>query len=99
MSDRHTFQETFGSIAWYNGHIEWLQGLVDTLEKSGDGFIAVVLPTDEWFTDRHALFMFLVGMFGDWGTSIRSGWIEDKKAAIEFIKGAIERFTLEDEDV
>ena len=30
--------------------------------------------------------MLLVGMFGNWGTSINSGWIEKTKECAEFIR-------------
>ena len=29
-----------------------------------------------WDTELHCIWMMLVGMFGDWGTSIRTGWID-----------------------
>lgn len=41
---------------------------------------------EEWGTELHFLYMILVGMFGDWGTSIRSGWIEDIDECIEFVE-------------
>jgi hypothetical protein len=81
----------FGAIAWYNGHSEWLCELADKLDSKENGFVSA--PDDmEWLTDRHALWMMLVGMFGDWGTSIRSGWIEYKKAAAAFIREATEEY-------
>lgn len=81
----------FGSIAWYNGHSEWLCEMADKLESKESGFFSS--PGDMvWLTDRHALWMMLVGMFGNWGTSIRSGWIEDTKAAAAFIREATQEF-------
>jgi hypothetical protein len=66
------------SIVWYNGHYEWLKELRDELVAFRDSepkFSNYCSPlnTDEWYTDKHAIWMLLVGMYGDWGTSIRSG--------------------------
>lgn len=94
MADR--FSEAFGSIAWYNGHEEWLWQISDRLKELDDEkFLVNELPAEEWMTDRHALWMMLVSAFGDWGTSIRSGWIEKKKEAAAFIDEATERYTRE----
>jgi hypothetical protein len=91
MADR--FAEAFGSIALYNGHEEWLWQIADKLrEVAEDKSFSVEMTHEEWLTDRHALWMMLVSAFGDWGTSIRSGWIEQKKAAADFIDEATELY-------
>ena len=89
MGDR--FKEAFGNIACYNGHEEWLWELSDVLAAAG-GFVACPITEYEWLTDKHALWMMLVSAFGDWGTSIRSGWIEETKEAAEFINEATDRY-------
>ena len=86
------FTEAFGSIAHYNGHNEWLWEIADQLAAHNDSNYSCEIPTDEWMTDKHALWMMLVSAFGDWGTSIRFGWIEHTKAAAEFINEATERY-------
>lgn len=78
------------SIIWYDGHYEWLKKMRDEMEavlKSGDKYANYTnpFPLEQWHTEHHTIYMLLVGMFGDWGTSIRSGWIEDIKGCIEFI--------------
>jgi len=91
MADR--LAEAFGSIAFYNGYEEWLWNLADNLATyDKDKNYPCPVPADEWCTDRHALWMMLVSAFGEWGTSIRSGWIEDKRAAAEFINEATDRY-------
>lgn len=82
--------ESLSSIVWYDGHYHWLKAMRDELEeilKSGDGYANYHNPFEpnQWHTEQHTIYMFLVGMFGDWGTSIRSGWIEDIRGCIEFI--------------
>ena len=85
-------KHSFGSIAFYNGHEEWLWKLADDLSSCNKGFFECNIPVEEWNTDKHALWMFLVGIFGNWGTSIRSGWIEDTDAAADFINQSTDRY-------
>lgn len=78
------------SIIWYDGHYEWLKTMRDNMEtllKTGDKYVNYSFPFDttEWHTEAHTIYMILVGMFGDWGTSIRSGWIENIEECIGFI--------------
>lgn len=78
------------SIVWYDGHYVWLKDLRDELAKypKDKNFLT---PDDiEWHTEIHTIWMLLVGMFGDWGTSIRSGWIEDIQDCIDFIDALCE---------
>lgn len=102
MSDKTKYckccQNTPGSmlyalenIVWYDGHYIWLKELRDELVKQPkDEFYCSYLDVDECHTEKHAIWMILVGMFGDWGTSIRSGWIEDIDGCIEFINNLCE---------
>lgn len=87
LKDR--FEQAFSEIAWYNGHEEWLWEVSDRLRLVTH--LPVPLHTDEWMTDKHALWMMLVSAFGDWGTSIRSGWIDRTKMAADFIDTVTER--------
>ena len=71
------------NIIWYNGHYEWLERLANKLENTEGFYIA---SFDKWGTEEHFIWMLLVGMFGDWGTSIRGGWIEQTKECAKYIK-------------
>ena len=83
-TDRNLF-DALESIVWYDGHYVWLKELRDELSQCPMGK-NYTLPDDiEWHTEKHTIWMLLVGMFGDWGTSIRSGWIEDIEGCVEFI--------------
>jgi hypothetical protein len=82
--DECKFREALDSIVWYNGHYEWLKKLRDDLEAWDNGFFPYQGDI-EWHTEQHCIWMLLVGMFGDWGTSIRTGWIEDIAGCIKFI--------------
>ena len=71
-------------IVWYDGHYEWLEKFADELEKTPkeDNFSLEM----EWHTEYHCIYMLLVGMFGNWGTSIRSGWIDQKEECVKYIR-------------
>ncbi len=72
-------------IVWYNGHEEWLEKLADELEKAEEVY-GNPLDPNVWHSEEHVIWMLLVGMFGNWGTSIRGGWIEQTKECAEFIR-------------
>lgn len=75
------------SICWYNGYGAEILNLAEEIKKSA--------KTDEsfhwkhkWDSEEHVMWMLIVGRFGDWGTSINSGWIcgkENKMKAYEWI--------------
>lgn len=75
------------SIVTYNGHKEWLMALSKELDElPEDEFYSHNIPVDEWRQEKHVIMMLLIGMYGDWGTSINSGWIQDTKECAAFIR-------------
>ena len=96
--DQHgTLFDALESVIWYNGHYEWLKELRDDMEKRRDEG-NYFREFEKWNTEEHTIWMLLVGMFGEWGTSIRSGWIEDIQECIDFID-AVCAFSWEAEDM
>lgn len=87
--------EAIGNIAFYNGHNEWLWKIADEMNAvpAGKSYTYVF---EEWHTERHMLWMMLVSAFGDWDTSIRSGWIVNTKECAEFINKATGRYASEE---
>ena len=86
--------KAISNIAYYNGHEEWLWKIADEIAVLPEGIIyPCCLDPSEWYTDRHALWMMLVSAFGEWGTSIRSGWIDRPKECAAFINEITERFS------
>lgn len=90
------FLDAMDSIICYDGHYEWLNTIRDEMNSilsSGEKYVHYDSPFDytEWHTEKHTIFMLLVGMLGDWGTSIRSGWIDDLEGCIEFIDTICEK--------
>lgn len=77
--------DAFSNIIWYDALYCWLEELADALEKA-TGYYVNPLSTEKWHTEEHFIWMLLVGMFGDWGTSIRGGWIEQTKECAEYIR-------------
>ena len=73
------------SIIWYDGHYEWLKELRDILLEYPKGKNYPTPDQIKGHSEEHTIWMLLVGMFGNWGTSIRCGWIEDIQGCIEFI--------------
>ena len=85
-------------IIWYDGWEEWLRGIQEDMKiLNEDKKVSEYksyrpeIELNEWHTEKHTIWMLLVGMFGEWGTSIRSGWIEKYKFndCIEFIEEMI----------
>ena len=83
--ERDAVIEAFRSVVWYDGHKGWLMGLVEDIEKA-EGNVNNPFGVDEWHSEKHAIWMLLCGMFGDWGSSIRGGWIDKKTEAAAFIR-------------
>ena len=81
-----TLFDALSCIVWYDCHYEWLKCLRDELAEHPGGLVYMMPRNIEWHSEKHTIMMLLVGMFGNWGTSIRSGWIDDKKGCIEFIE-------------
>lgn len=87
------FAIVFGEISAYNDHEEWLWELADKLSELEAGkYFCCPITTEEWLTDKHALWMMLVSAYGNWGTSIRHGWIEKTAEAAKFINEATGRY-------
>lgn len=91
--------DAFGSIVWYNGYLGWFRELEQALRNHTGKYniFPCPVPVDEWNTDLHCLWMFLVGLFGDYGTSIRSGWIVDREGATAFLRSALAEYDDEEE--
>ncbi len=75
------------SVVWYNGYQDVIEGWKDLPRSFESGWI-LSPKLDE---QAEVLWMIAVCLFGDYGTSPRSGWIEDVDGLYDFIdrlKGA-----------
>lgn len=87
--------DSIKSIVWYNGHDGEIKKMIKELKN--DDFSA----RNYWWTgptecthlvETHFIAMMIVLMFGEYGTSPRSGWIHDeqgRKDAISFLEELI----------
>jgi len=92
-----TLEHSLQLIIFYDCWEEWLREIINDMEKIKKKNVSDYEPyrpeieLDEWHTEQHTIWMLLVGMFGEWGTSIRSGWIEKHRFndCINFIEEMI----------
>lgn len=76
---------------WYNGldyEVEYLAGLLEDAQGWLDRNDPRMRDAGE---EMKLLWMILVQCFGDYGTSPRSGWVEDTRGAAEFLRSCIKR--------
>lgn len=85
FKNKADLQEALENVVWYHAHYEWLEPLADELEKATGNF---GYPADAygWESENHFIWMLLVGMFGNWGTSVGGGWIEQTKECAQYIR-------------
>lgn len=75
--------EALETVIWYNGYYGIIQDWIDKGDaavKSGN--YPQILDKNE---QLEVIWMICVSMFGDYGTSPRSGWITDWKSCREFL--------------
>lgn len=70
----------------YNGYQDYVNRIIAHIS----GFKGRPIVCPDWLRDPHTitgwLWFILVCRFGDYGTSPRFGWIEDKDAAMQFLE-------------
>ena len=107
----NNLKEAINSIVWYNGLYEFLQPLKAAIEERDSEHInSVSVIGCDWYekllkeSDQvQFLWMLLVLMYGDYGTSPRTGWLymENKDEIIKFIDEIAtidDRFMWEEQD-
>lgn len=80
--------DALDSVVWYNGIYEEITRLIEYIKSErGKDYITCpheILDKSDAFT-KTAWFL-LVCMYGDYGTSPRSGWVEKPNEAIQFLE-------------
>lgn len=88
-------QHALDSVTWYNGLAEYV------LKWKEPGYLEEIsgfLVARRWSTmgedglQLEVIWMICVELFGDCGTSPRSGWIEDKEGFFNFIDKITETY-------
>ena len=88
MTDKESLEELIEAIkraCWYNGYEEYLEEIKNQIEQTPTNKYSYSYDyNDEGF---QVVYMILVLLFGDYGTSPRFGWIEmkNKDKALAFI--------------
>ena len=91
-----TLFEALETVVWYNGMYYWLKELRDSmvkhLERTPEIRLNYASPIklDDIGKPNHFIWTLLVAMFGNWGTSVNSGWIENVVGCVEFIDALCE---------
>lgn len=98
----------FSTVAWYNGMEDIIKEMYE-LEPDSETNYIIYHYYDKYFKNEETqdleayyqiqvLWMMLINMFGDYGTSPRFGWIEDIKGYKHFLKLLLEDLK-RDEDI
>lgn len=79
--------DALDSVTWYNGYYGIIEQWINDLNnRSKDGYHYYLMPeSSEQDGGLQVIWMLCVCMFGDYGTSPRSGWIEDLKGCHDFL--------------
>lgn len=89
-----TLIDALDSVTWYNGLAATIRGWTELEPSKQTG--CILCPECCWKDEQLQVFwMIAVFMFGNYGTSPRSGWIEDVEGFREFCR--IVTFTLGEE--
>lgn len=83
MTDYEKIIDGLDSVTWYNGLAEYVYRW--TLPGYVENRTARESDLDRRIKDQlEVIWVIAVNMFGDYGTSPRSGWIDDKESFIKF---------------
>lgn len=99
MNDENLLN-ALNSVVFYNGYDAIVKGLIRYLENYEQDSPIVLFPDDlgcfkstqmkEEDTMQTVFWMLCVELFGECGVSLRSGWVEDRNGAIQFLNRLIQ---------
>ena len=96
MTERYENDKIYAALVdalWYNIGADSIKTIVDKLKEPNKGDSINYFSTEDidldWYFDKEAntYWTMFVLMYGDYGTSPRSGWIKKTKESIEFFEG------------
>ena len=94
------FDEAFFWALWYNGWDDNAEEMMEYIGSNSNEHGYVMFPRDKEFLTKDdvihdnpnsLLWMALVGMFGNYGTSPRYGWIEHPKECVDYLREMIHK--------
>lgn len=80
------------TVANYNGEKEFIKNIIKKCEeciKNGENFSFRDVSKEEWHSEEHVLYMIIANHYGEWGTSIRSAWIDKPMELLKDINETI----------
>lgn len=96
MTERYENDKTYRALVdalWYNVGADAIKKIVDRLKESMQDDSSHYLSTDDvnkqWYHDKelNTYWTMFVLMYGEYGTSPRSGWIEKTEESLKFFEG------------
>lgn len=87
--NRDGVEDALATVIWYNGHADWwLLELAEKLYTMAEAtrkeyclqFDDIGFEGNHKGSEEHMIWEMLCAMFGNWGTSIRTAWLEIEKA-------------------
>ena len=96
MTSRYENDKTYRALAdalWYNVGADAIKKIVNRLKESFQDDSSHYISTDDvhkdWYWDKelNTYWTMFVLMYGDYGTSPRSGWIEKTDESLKFFEG------------
>ena len=80
------------TIAYYNGEEDFIRNIITKCEetiKNGKSFSFEDVSKEERHGEEHTMYMVLANHYGEWGTSIRTAWIDKPKELLKDINEAV----------
>ena len=95
MTERYENDKIYAALVdalWYNVGADAIKTIVDKLKELSLGESNMCFSEDidkDWYFDKelNTYWTMFVLMYGDYGTSPRSGWIEKTKESMDFFEG------------
>jgi len=96
LTERYENDKTYRALVdalWYNVGAEAIKTIGDRFKEFNQDESSHYLSTDDinkdWYHDKelNTYWTMFVLMYGDYGTSPRSGWIEKTEESLKFFEG------------
>jgi hypothetical protein len=96
MTKRYETDKTYAALVdalWYNVGIDAIKTIVDKFNEFNQDESSHYFSTEDidkdWYYDKelNTYWTMFVLMYGDYGTSPRSGWIKKTKESMKFFEG------------
>lgn len=92
MTERYKNDKTYRALVdtlWYNVGSDAIKTIVDKFQDESIQYFSAEDIDKDWYFDKelNTYWTMFVLMYGDCGTSPRSGWIEKSEESLKFFEG------------